>query len=122
MIDEPEPALADTGASGAPTAKSPEGAEQPRGATNGHGGPHQVPYYVAPDSAPPLPDAVWAHIDVDELEATIADMRKDGAELDDERRRELTTSTGVFFSDEERAYLRSLRGDALRKLVETNLA
>jgi hypothetical protein len=80
---------------------------------------HRGPYLLAPDSADPLPDALWERVDLDNLQSSAAAL---GAAVDEAARAEregaakavtLAASGGVPIPEATVKFLQQVGGDAI---------
>jgi hypothetical protein len=78
-------------------------------------------YYVAPDSAEPLPDTLWEGLDLGDLESVVQEFNERlRSNLEVREGGTLTTTAEATFyvSDEERQTLSDVGGPALEALLE----
>lgn len=86
--------------------------------SGGYADEPDMPFYTAPDSAFPLPRAVWQHIDAGVLVDRLT-KEQDRIDIDmtADEREALTTSSGVFISSDERDILRQIGGVAASEIL-----
>jgi hypothetical protein len=80
------------------------------------------PYYVAPDSADPLPSTIWTRADPDDLTAEFEQLNElavDGLTEAEKDAPDVMTHGFFYLKPAQREYLESVGGTAVRELLAT---
>jgi len=76
------------------------------------------PYYIAPDSAEPLPDGIWARVDLEAIAETTERINEILVSMPKVRGHESLASSVYFIPDDRRAYLERIGGEVTLESIK----